>query len=78
VGDHFAIFTFPFGLVALVPVFNMDGQIGSFIESTKDGQKNKSASSKADNNMDSKIEKINKLHEMKEQGIIDEEKGAVG
>lgn len=62
-GVVYAIFIFPIGLIALIPVFNLKGQITNAIEGTKPEK----------DEMDEKIEKIKKLHEMKEKGIIDEE-----
>ncbi len=58
-----AILMFPIGLIALVPVFNFEGQLTA---------KTYNAAPKEES-FDSKIDKIKKLHELKEQGVISEE-----
>ena len=58
----FSIFLFPLGLIALVPVFNMEGQISQVITPKS-----------VEKEMDEKMDKIKKLHQMKEDGIITEE-----
>lgn len=58
-GIVYTIFMFPIGAVALVPVFNMEGQLVG--TQTKPSE------------TDEKLDKINKLHKMKEEGILTEE-----
>lgn len=65
-GIVFAIFMFPLGLLALFPIFNFDGQLTNATNS------NQTATHSSDG-MDAKMEKIKKLYELKEKGILDEE-----
>lgn len=71
-GIVYAIFLFPLGLVALVPVFNLEGQLQKAI-SPSSNPTDASQNTTVANDMDAKMEKIKKLHDMKEKGIIDEE-----
>ena len=66
----FSIFLFPLGLLSLIPYFNLNGEASAAARGAVDGVRN--AVSKKDP-MQEKIEKIQKLAELKEKGLIDEE-----
>lgn len=66
----FAVVMFPLGLIALVPALNLEGNVDRATSGAVTGVK--SAFEKKDP-MEEKMEKIQKLYEMKEKGIIDEE-----
>lgn len=56
-----AIFSFPIGLLALIPFFNLQGDLSN------------AAHNVTKSNMDKKEEQIKKLIEMRENGLITEE-----
>ena len=66
----FCIFTFPFGLVALIPYFNLEGGVDRAATGAVQGVKG--AFAKKDP-MQEKIDKIEKLAALKEKGLIDED-----
>lgn len=66
----FAVVMFPLGLIALIPAFNLEGNVDRATSGAITGVK--SAFEKKDP-MEEKMEKIQKLYEMKEKGIIDED-----
>lgn len=63
-GIVFTIIIFPLGALALIPSFNLDGQLYS-----SGGYKPTKAEDKSKK---SKAERINELFELKEKGLIDE------
>lgn len=62
----FCVLMFPVGLIALIILFNLEGQLSAKVNSTLNSNSESSV-------MDEKINKIKELYEMKEQGIITEE-----
>lgn len=65
-GIIMSVLIFPIGLLALIPAFNLDGQISSALNISGSAQTK-------EKDFASKLERIKKLHELKEQGILDEE-----
>jgi len=63
-GIIFTIIMFPLGAIALVPMFNLEGQIDNFAGNTQHP--------KTDDSYDEKIRKVEKLHKMKADGLITE------
>lgn len=65
-GVVLAIIIFPLGLIPLIAAFNLNGQLFGGNQEFKKTQTVETSSG-------DKVEKIKKLYELKEQGIIDEE-----